>query len=49
MMSAGITYDAESEDVFWLETDAALWSAVEINLSIITGGFFPFPGPRPPL
>ncbi|KAK7943608.1 uncharacterized protein PG986_012721 [Apiospora aurea] len=36
MMSAGITYDAESRDVFWLETDPALWSAVEINLSIIT-------------
>ncbi|KAK8023472.1 hypothetical protein PG991_006711, partial [Apiospora marii] len=36
MMSAGITYDSTSDDVFWLETDAALWSAVEINLSIIT-------------
>ncbi|KAK8115766.1 hypothetical protein PG984_012268 [Apiospora sp. TS-2023a] len=36
MMIAGITYDATSDDVFWLETDAALWSAVEINLSIIT-------------
>ncbi|KAK8085399.1 hypothetical protein PG997_006670 [Apiospora hydei] len=36
MMLAGITYDAESRDVFWLETDPALWSAVEINLSIIT-------------
>ncbi|KAK7931208.1 hypothetical protein PG985_001920 [Apiospora marii] len=38
MMVAGITYDATSDDVFWLETDAALWSAVEINLSIITVG-----------
>lgn len=38
MMSAGIEYDATSNDVFWLETDPAMWSAVEINLSIVTGG-----------
>ncbi|KAK6845920.1 hypothetical protein PG987_001108 [Apiospora arundinis] len=36
MMSAGITYDAQSPDVFWLETDPAMWSAVEINLSVVT-------------
>ncbi|KAK8098114.1 uncharacterized protein PG998_013600 [Apiospora kogelbergensis] len=36
MMSAGIEYDATSNDVFWLETDPAMWSAVEINLSIVT-------------
>ena len=39
MMSAGIMYDATSKDVFWLETDPAMWSAVEINLSVVTGGF----------
>ncbi|KAK8045450.1 hypothetical protein PG993_005474 [Apiospora rasikravindrae] len=36
MMSVGITYDPQSRDVFWVETDPALWSAVEINLSVIT-------------
>ncbi|ORY58037.1 uncharacterized protein BCR38DRAFT_377368 [Pseudomassariella vexata] len=36
MILEGVWYDSHSNDVMWLETGPANWSAVEINLSIIT-------------